>query len=87
MTFVDLEWIVFYKGKVPDSTRTKCAGVGFTGKPREKGSIAVLGAQLPLISALRITLCDLGGQEKGKEKGPWVVEVLRDKISETLAPP
>lgn len=32
MTFVDLEWIVFYKGKVPDSTCSKCAEVAFIGE-------------------------------------------------------
>ncbi|ELK06237.1 WD repeat-containing protein 78 [Pteropus alecto] len=51
-------------------------------KPMEIGSIAVLGPQLPLISALPIILRGLAQQEKDFD--PWAMEVLSYVISELL---
>lgn len=74
---------MFYEGKVPNSACTRCAEAGLLGgKPMEIGSIAVLGPQLPFISALPITFRGLAQQ--GKDFDPWALEILSYLISELL---
>lgn len=73
----------FTKAKYQTAHAPGMLKVGLPGrKPMEIGSIAVLGPQLPLISALPIILRGLAQQEKDFD--PWAMEVLSYVISELL---